>query len=104
MSALGPSVIQVRTQNPISRNHRRSRCIRVADADRTARARPFSGPPALPRGPNTAEDPCHTQVFIDCRPVNAFPISDEFPVGALFFGGIEQARIPHERDRYLPSV
>src|SRR5208337_2834380 len=56
------------------------------------------------RGRRTPEEPLGAEILIDVRPVNAVAAARDAPVLPLGRGGVEQARIPGQRDRDGPPV
>jgi hypothetical protein len=60
------------------------------------------GPERAPSGrPEQARD---GDIFVDLRPVNTVPASDESPLSPLLDRCLRQARKPCQRRRQFPSV
>jgi hypothetical protein len=47
--------------------------------------------PRLWQSPCTAKNPCHAEIFINLRPMDAFALADQFPVIPLIRGGAKQS-------------
>src|SRR5271157_475227 len=56
------------------------------------------------RGGRTPEEPLGAEILIDVRPMDAVAATRDAPVLPLGRGGVEQARIPGQRDRDGPPV
>src|SRR5437868_14466494 len=56
------------------------------------------------RGGCTPEEPLGAEILIDVRPMDAVAATRDAPVPALGRGGVEQARIPSQRDCDGPPV